>query len=270
MSCDTSHSNNNNNNSNHSLSSGIIALITIASIFVGICLCCCIIPCIILFGCLSFSIFSVLFLLIFVVILVMIGFVVHFSFLKVQQYRQSSFEIINSNDDDDDHNNVDMDGEVHEMNDFGHQYREIPLKDIKLLETLGSGATGTVYRGRWRSLMVAIKVVPLIFHQEEHIQEIRREMEITCRLGNHPNILPLLGAVTIEPSYIYVITKLCEKGSIYHFLLIQKSTITKEQFYSILVESAIGLAYLHSENVIHRDVAARNYLIANPFNIYLI
>ena len=153
------------------------------------------------------------------------------------------------------------------LNEYEFQYREIPFSELSLLVVLGSGASGSVYKGRWRNALVAVKHVPL--DSSEALKSIRSELQVMSSLGNHPNIIPFIGACTSMQDSLYIVLKFCEQGSLYDYLLVKKSKLSSSQRSVILLQSASALEFLHSKNVIHRDIATRNYLLANPFIVYL-
>ena len=95
------------------------------------------------------------------------------------------------------------------------------------------------------------------------------ELAIYVKVGNHPNILPFIGACTTHSDAFYIISKYCEQGSLHCILMEQQKKITPVQLFSILLQSSSGLAHLHSQSVIHRDVTSRNFLLANPFTVYI-
>ena len=63
-----------------------------------------------------------------------------------------------------------------ETNAFNFQYREIPFEELKMTALLGSGSSGTVYKGKWRNVAVAIKQIPI--QSEESLQSIRSELQV--------------------------------------------------------------------------------------------
>ena len=93
-------------------------------------------------------------------------------------------------------------------------------------------------------------------------ERLASELAILAKLGNHPNILPFIVACLTQSDHAYLVFRFCEHGSLYEYLLVQKRLITPSQLQQTLHESAAALEYLHSEDVVHRDIAARNYLLA--------
>src|SRR3989338_3998922 len=164
--------------------------------------------------------------------------------------------------------NVLLDEQI-DVNEFSFKYREIPFDELMMKSELGKGASGRVYKGIWRNVPVAIKSISLTFQQESALAEWRKELEIMTRLGNHPAILPFIGACTTQRSVLLIITKLCDLGSLYSYLIEKKKALIVDQLFSILLQSSSAVAYLHAENVVHRDIAARNFLLCSPFQLYL-
>ena len=135
-------------------------------------------------------------------------------------------------------------------------YRTIEFRDIALGPSLGSGAFGQVRRGKWHNSNVAVKIMD---YDKDSFEFIAREAKIMTLLGNHPNVIPFIGMAK-EVDKIYLLTKMCHFGSLYDHFIKKKSTTTDVEFGKIVLQMCYGLDYLHLNQVIHRDVAARNYL----------
>ncbi|RCN39646.1 hypothetical protein ANCCAN_14428 [Ancylostoma caninum] len=76
----------------------------------------------------------------------------------------------------------------------------------------------------------------------------------------HPYIVAMHG-VAVDKEPVLIVMELMAKGELRKFL--QKKTSTPKQKLNWVAEAAYGLAYLHSRNFIHRDIAARNCLLAS-------
>lgn len=86
------------------------------------------------------------------------------------------------------------------------------------------------------------------------------EMLIFVRsLRPHPNCVLFLG-ITTPPDPVCIITEFVERGSL-ETLLLSKEEISPDVKLKIVKGIALGMFHLHSENIIHRDLASRNVLV---------
>ncbi|VDL30726.1 unnamed protein product [Hymenolepis diminuta] len=118
---------------------------------------------------------------------------------------------------------------------------EIERSSLVLLERLGEGQFGEVWRGEyegWRP--VAIKTLKEgTMSKEEFLKEAR-----IMKALRHKHLVQLFAVVTSEP--IYIVTELMSKGSLLKYL---------QQVSCFLLTQSMGL--------VHRDLAARNVLVGD-------
>ena len=137
----------------------------------------------------------------------------------------------------------------------------IPFNELKLsTETLGSGSFGTVYKGRWRSLDVAVKH----FKTREEIDSFSVEVKQLSRV-RHPNIVKLYGASSPSKTAAYLIMEYAEGGSLSHLLHdCRHQDYDLRHACSWAMQTARGVAYLHSlrpKPIMHRDLKPANLLL---------
>lgn len=73
--------------------------------------------------------------------------------------------------------------------------------DVTLGPIIGSGAFGSVYKGKWRSLEVAVKMVTVMDSEKygsKELDSLKSEIEVLSRL-QHPNIICFYGACLVPP-----------------------------------------------------------------------
>nr|XP_057939148.1 activin receptor type-1-like [Doryrhamphus excisus] len=139
-------------------------------------------------------------------------------------------------------------------------------RQISLVECVGKGRYGEVWRGTWMGESVAVK----IFSSRDE-QSWFRETEIynTVQL-RHDNILGFIASdMTSKNSstQLWLVTHFHELGSLYDFL--QYSSLEPESCLKMCLSMACGLVHLHTEIVssqgkpaiAHRDLKSRNILV---------
>ena len=136
---------------------------------------------------------------------------------------------------------------------------EITEKDLNIMDKIGKGNFGYVYKGymRSRSSNVAIKMCKsdALADQDEFL----REAEI-LKQYRHPNIVEFIG-VSQQAESIYIIMELMCGGDFLTFLRNKAIREKKNLLAHMVLDVAEGMAYLSSKDCVHRDLAARNCLI---------
>uniref|UniRef100_A0A803T4J2 Mitogen-activated protein kinase kinase kinase 1 n=1 Tax=Anolis carolinensis TaxID=28377 RepID=A0A803T4J2_ANOCA len=143
-----------------------------------------------------------------------------------------------------------------------HHYRE----DVEWLkgQQIGLGAFSSCYQAQdvGTGTLMAVKQVTYVRNtsseQEEVVEALREEIRMMNHL-NHPNIIRMLGA-TCEKSNYNLFIEWMAGGSVAH--LLSKYGAFKESVVANYTEQLLrGLAYLHENQIIHRDVKGANLLI---------
>ncbi|XP_043544964.1 mitogen-activated protein kinase kinase kinase 1 isoform X1 [Chiloscyllium plagiosum] len=131
-------------------------------------------------------------------------------------------------------------------------------------QQIGLGAFSSCYQAQdvGTGTLMAVKQVTYVRNtsteQEEVVQTLREEIRMMSRL-NHPNIIRMLGA-TCEKSNYNLFVEWMAGGSVSH--LLNKYGAFKEQVIINYNEQLLrGLAYLHENQIIHRDIKGANLLI---------
>ncbi|KAK6523796.1 putative protein serine/threonine kinase, variant 2 [Arthrobotrys megalospora] len=134
------------------------------------------------------------------------------------------------------------------------------------------GAFGTVYLG-WdkpNSRMVAIKVFD-VESPEDDINDLQNEIGILASL-RHPNVTEHYVSF-FKGHYLWIVMELVDYGSCAELVIRSQS---KERSYSdestckiILRETLKALAYIHENNLIHRDLKAANILLNSDGGVKL-
>lgn len=89
---------------------------------------------------------------------------------------------------------------------------------------MGAGHLGTVYKTTVKtSQMAKVPAAVKVANKSQHefkFKAVLREIKILCYLGEHPNIVSLIGVCTEELylGILYVATELCDLGSLHKYL----------------------------------------------------
>jgi serine/threonine protein kinase len=128
----------------------------------------------------------------------------------------------------------------------------------EILDKLGEGAMGVVYRARDSAIgrIVALKMLSAELGAEEELhQRFQREAEAIGRL-NHPNVVTVYDLGHAD-GQLYMAMELLE-GDDLRSLIDTRAEIPLADRVRILMQICVGLGYAHSRGVIHRDVKPAN------------
>jgi TolB-like protein/predicted Ser/Thr protein kinase/Flp pilus assembly protein TadD len=132
--------------------------------------------------------------------------------------------------------------------------------DYELLEVIGRGGQGVVYRARQKSLnrTVALKVIGLgHWATEAHLKRFRREAEAAASL-EHPGIVPI-HEVGERDGSCYFSMKFIEGGQLDK--IVGSELMPARKAAELMAKLARTLDYAHQHGVLHRDVKPGNILL---------
>ena len=136
----------------------------------------------------------------------------------------------------------------------------VEFGDYELLEEIGRGSQGVVYRARQKSLnrIVALKVIALgHWATEPHVKRFRREAEAAARL-NHPCIVPIY-EVGERDGACYFSMGLVEGGQL--DAILEREPMPIRSAVELIVKLARTVQYAHEHNILHRDIKPGNILL---------
>jgi len=141
---------------------------------------------------------------------------------------------------------------------FINEIKEIPKKKYITQKLLGVGTYGKVYlvQNKYTKEYFAMKEIPKTSEDLLSDNEIMDEIEILKNL-DHPDIVRITEFYNTENSY-YLINEYCKYGELYEQV---KNEFSETQIAVMFRQILSGIAYLHSNNIIHRDLKLENILI---------
>uniref|UniRef100_A0A7R9VE76 Protein kinase domain-containing protein n=1 Tax=Chlamydomonas euryale TaxID=1486919 RepID=A0A7R9VE76_9CHLO len=153
--------------------------------------------------------------------------------------------------------------------------------ELRMIEEIGCGAEGSVFRGRWHHIDVACKEMhpasysfdrltsianDIVEHGHSTVLEaIMQEVQALIDVSQHPNVVRFIG-LCIDPPRI--VTEYYPLGSMFdllckarqgdHYVIRQLSWARRLQ---MLHNIAAGMAYLHSRSYVHGDLRSPNVFV---------
>jgi TolB-like protein/Tfp pilus assembly protein PilF len=134
------------------------------------------------------------------------------------------------------------------------------LGDYELLEEIGRGGQGVVFRARQKSLnrTVALKVISLgQWASKAHLKRFRLEAEAAARL-EHPGIVPI-HEVGERDGSCYFSMKFVEGGQLDEVAMREPMSIRRAV--ELIAKVAHTVHYAHEHGILHRDIKPGNILL---------
>lgn len=147
------------------------------------------------------------------------------------------------------------------------QIPHISKEDLVTDRILGTGQFGKVLKGRLTvmdedgvpgEIDVAVKC---LMHPDEEssAQDFLKEVVMMYQL-NHPNVIRLLGVCTEYEQYM-IVAEFMAHGNLRDFLMNREPVLSLTDKLYICYQVVCGLEHMVSQNIVHRDIAARNCLV---------
>jgi len=139
-------------------------------------------------------------------------------------------------------------------------------RQVSLLECVGKGRYGEVWKGMWRGGYVAVK----IFSSRDEKSWFRESEIYQTVMLRHENILGFIASDNKDEgimTQLWLVTEFYENGSLYDYL--SRHTVSEEHCIRMALSIATGLAHLHMDiigtqgkpGIAHRDLKSRNILV---------
>ena len=141
---------------------------------------------------------------------------------------------------------------------FINEIKEIPKKKYITQKLLGVGTYGQVFlvQNKYTKEYFAMKEIPKTSEDLLSDNEIMDEITILKNL-DHPDIVRITEFYNTDSSY-FIISEYCKYGELFEQI---KYEFSETQIAVMFRQILSGIAYLHSNNIIHRDLKLENILI---------
>jgi predicted RNA-binding Zn-ribbon protein involved in translation (DUF1610 family) len=146
----------------------------------------------------------------------------------------------------------------------GEQVRaERTFDHFVVVETLGAGGMGTVYKARDTLLdrFVALKLLRRALSSDaDHTSQLQQEARVAASVSD-PNVIQVFSSGT-DHGQFYVVMELVDHGSL-DDLIEQRTSLREERVIETGIQIAKGLRAAHQQGLIHRDVKPANILFVD-------
>lgn len=144
----------------------------------------------------------------------------------------------------------------------GFWKREKYIGKFKLLEKIGTGGMGTIYKAKdttQRIGTVALKVLKdELYIDENYRKRFKQEAAIIDQL-DHPNIVKVIERGQFEQK-LFIVMELLE-GKTLAMKISQEKTIDIPEVIDIMCQVSAALVKIHNKNIIHRDLKPENIML---------
>uniref|UniRef100_A0A8D2PYA2 Mitogen-activated protein kinase kinase kinase kinase n=1 Tax=Zosterops lateralis melanops TaxID=1220523 RepID=A0A8D2PYA2_ZOSLA len=162
-----------------------------------------------------------------------------------------------------------------QLTNWGVNNQDDPAGIFELVELVGNGTYGQVYKGRHvkTGQLAAIKVMDVTGDEEE---EIKQEINMLKKYSHHRNIATYYGAfIKKNPpgmdDQLWLVMEFCGAGSVTDLIKNTKGNTLKEEWIAYICREILrGLSHLHQHKVIHRDIKGQNVLLTENAEVKLV
>ncbi len=143
------------------------------------------------------------------------------------------------------------------------------LRDYRLLEPLGSGGMGQVFKAVHTRLdrLVAVKLLPARrLGDDQAVARFQREMRVIGQLS-HPAIVQATDAGEVDGTHFLVMEYV--EGCDLNTLAKVCGPLSIADACEITRQAALGLEYAHQQGIVHRDIKPSNLMLSRTPNVSL-
>lgn len=132
---------------------------------------------------------------------------------------------------------------------------------LEILELLGQGGMGAVYKARQKQLgrLAALKILPPEIGQAEAFAERFTREARSLAMLNHPHVVTVYDFGHTEQGLYYFIMEFVEGTDLRR--VIQAGELGPSQALAVVPQICEALQYAHDEGIVHRDIKPENILL---------
>jgi eukaryotic-like serine/threonine-protein kinase len=155
------------------------------------------------------------------------------------------------------------------LKEMGESNKKFEIPGYQMLERLGKGSMGMVFKARQTSVdrIVAVKILlDALAQNKEFIKRFDREAKIAAKLA-HNNIVNAIDAGEVNGHHFFVMEYV--EGSTIKDALDQHKAYDEKVALKIVMAVAEALKHAHQRGLIHRDIKPENVILTRDGNVKL-
>ena len=147
----------------------------------------------------------------------------------------------------------------------------IIINNYIVIERIGVGSYGRIYKVKKDNKLYVLKEIPLNKNLDnEKIESVKNEAEILSSLNNK-YIVKYYESFQINLN-LYIVMEYCEKGDLCTYMCERQKNKKNSYFFNenfiwkIFIQISIGLYYIHSKKILHRDIKTLNIFLTKELD----
>ncbi|KAL6040585.1 protein kinase [Balamuthia mandrillaris] len=142
----------------------------------------------------------------------------------------------------------------------------IDYNELRMLEFLGGGAGGEVWKAVYKDSVVAVKKLrSMLIDSPQDLADFCKEMRIISSL-RHENVVSFYGACVVPPN-ISIVSEYLPRKSLRTVIDDDRLDLSLSVRMGMMIEMCKALRFVHANNIIHRDLKPENLMIGSHFNL---
>ena len=148
---------------------------------------------------------------------------------------------------------------------------KIIINNYTIIERIGVGSYGRIYKVKKDNQIYVLKEIPINNNvSNDKVESVKNEAEILSSLTNK-YIVKYFESFKMRQN-IYIVMEYCEKGDLCTYMSERQKNKKPNHFFredfiwKIFIQISIGLYYIHSKKILHRDIKTLNIFLTKELN----
>ena len=148
---------------------------------------------------------------------------------------------------------------------------KITINNYTIIERIGVGSYGRIYKVKKDEIIYVLKEIPFNKNvNNEKLESVKNEAEILSSLSNK-YIVQYYESFQMGQN-IYIVMEYCEKGDLCTYMSERQKSkktnfyFTEDFIWKLFIQISIGLYYIHSKKILHRDIKTLNILLTKELD----